>query len=137
MDKMRVLSEMGLLDTGPVDADGQTIEPIRATRAILWESQRGKPAPRWAIYLNVTVGGERDGRPASVRYRVGHPLDWGTAGTGRSTAIPAAAGAIRFAEAPRGGFGVRNAEECIDPNLVLGDIRARGGMTIEQTIMTS
>ncbi len=137
MDQMRVLLEMGLLGTDPIDTEGQAIQPIRATRSILWDSQHGKSAPRWGIYLNVTVRGELNGRPASVRYRVGHPLDWGAAGTGRSTAIPAAAGAVRFTQAPKGGFGVRNAEECIDPDLVLHDIRARGEMTIEQTITTS
>jgi hypothetical protein len=84
MEDMRVLERYGLL----------AADALEATKRAIWGRCGGaRDARAWMLYVNVEVGGTRDGSRVTRTYKVSHPVQWGEQGVARMTGIPAAVGA--------------------------------------------
>lgn len=91
--QLRVLRDLGLFSTRPIEVDGQTVVPRRVLHA-LWEPQiRADPETRDVIVIRILATGLKAGRPTEVQVELIHPYDEATGftameqGTGWHAAI--------------------------------------------------
>jgi saccharopine dehydrogenase-like NADP-dependent oxidoreductase len=123
MQDMRVLERYGLL----------AADALEATKRAIWERCGGARDSRaWMLYVNVEVGGIRDGSRVKRTYKVSHPVDWGEQGVARMTGIPAAVGAQLLARHGRIATGFVDPEEYYDPLEFLAELERRRAVVIER-----
>ena len=84
------------------------------------------------LYVNVEIGGTRDGALVTRTYKVSHPLRWGEQGVARMTGIPAAVGAQLLARHGRTATGFVDPEEYYDPLEFLAELECRHAVVIDR-----
>jgi lysine 6-dehydrogenase len=123
MQDMRVLERYGLL------AD----DALEATKRAIWERCGGvRDGRAWMLYVNVEIGGIRDGSRVKRTYKVSHPVDWGEQGVARMTGIPAAVGAQLLVRHGRVATGFVDPEEYYDPLEFLAELERRRAVVIDR-----
>jgi lysine 6-dehydrogenase len=122
MQDMRVLDRYGLL----------AADALEATKRAIWERLGGvRDSRSWMLYVNVEIGGSRDGSIVKRTYKVSHPLEWGEQGVARMTGIPAAVGAQLLARRGRTATGFVDPEEYYDPLEFLAELERRRAVVID------
>jgi lysine 6-dehydrogenase len=123
MADMRVLDRYGLLS-------GDALE---ATKQAIWERWGGvRDSRAWMLYVNVEIGGTRDGALVKRTYKVSHPVEWGEQGVARMTGIPAAVGAQLLARHGRTATGFIDPEEYYEPLEFLAELERRRAVVIDR-----
>ena len=123
MQDMRVLERYGLL----------AADALEATKRAIWQRCGGARDSRpWMLYVNVEIGGTRDGALVTRTYKVSHPLRWGEQGVARMTGIPAAVGAQLLARHGRTATGFVDPEEYYDPLEFLAELECRHAVVIDR-----
>ena len=123
MQDMRVLERYGLL----------AADALEATKRAIWERCGGvRDGRAWMLYVNVEIGGTRDGSRVKRTYKVSHPVDWGERGVARMTGIPAAVGAQLLARHGRIATGFVDPEEYYDPLEFLAELECRHAVVIDR-----
>jgi lysine 6-dehydrogenase len=122
MQDMRVLERYGLL----------AADALEATKRAIWERCGGvRDGRAWMLYVNVEIGGTRDGSLVKRTYKVSHPVEWGERGVARMTGIPAAVGAQLLARHGRIATGFVDPEEYYDPLEFLAELERRRAVVID------
>jgi lysine 6-dehydrogenase len=123
MQDMRVLERYGLL----------AADALESTKRAIWERCGGvRDGRAWMLYVNVEIGGSRDGSRVKRTYKVSHPVDWGERGVARMTGIPAAVGAQLLARHGRIATGFVDPEEYYDPLEFLAELGCRHAVVIDR-----
>jgi lysine 6-dehydrogenase len=121
MQDMRVLERYGLLSA----------DALEATKRAIWQRCGGaRDSGAWMLYVNVEIGGTRDGSLVKRTYKVSHPVQWGEQGMARMTGIPAAVGAQLLARHGRTAPGFVDPEEYFDPLEFLAELERRRAVVI-------
>jgi lysine 6-dehydrogenase len=121
MADMRVLERYGLLAEGALEA----------TKQAIWRRCGGvRDSAAWMLYVNVEIGGLRNGEPVRRTYFVSHPVDWGERGLARMTGQPAGVGVQLLARHGRTATGFVDPEQYYDPYEFLTELERRSGIVV-------
>lgn len=122
IEKIRTLQSLGLLDTEPIEINGNLVIPRRQTVPLLQAVLAAKEKPEWGKdNLLIEVKGVKNGNKASVKIELltDYQPEWNVSATQYGTAIPASIAAQMILNGDVTEKGVKPAEQCIDPNKFL------------------
>lgn len=135
MNALRGAIKLGLLDDRAITYKGLEINVFDFANAAIWATHEGKKEKRGGpAFVKVEVQGKKQGMPTDITYDITHPVDWGINGLARSTAIPAAVGAIILARRGRTITGIVDPEEYYDPDEFLVELNSRQALIVNEEI---
>jgi saccharopine dehydrogenase (NAD+, L-lysine-forming) len=124
MEHMRVLGHYGLLAP----------DALESTKQRIWDRHGGlRDAAPWTLYVNIEVLATSDGAQVRRAYDVSHPTEWGQAGPGRMTGVPAAVGALLLARHGTTEPGFVDPERYYDPYEFLAELEQRRSVAVRWT----
>ncbi|WP_026575723.1 saccharopine dehydrogenase family protein [Bacillus sp. UNC438CL73TsuS30] len=128
IEKIKLLTSLGLLETGPVEIRGERVIPRQQTVSLLQTVLSANEKPVWGKdSLLVEVKGIKNGNKASVRLEVvtGYQKEWNVSPTQYATAVPASIVAQMILNGEVAEKGVKPPEKCIDPMKFLAYLKQK------------
>jgi saccharopine dehydrogenase-like NADP-dependent oxidoreductase len=124
--KLRLLVDLGLGSTDPVDVQGQAVIPREVLVALIERQPAGSGPVDDCDALRVVAEGMRGGAPVGETMDLLFPSHDGLSGGAFDTGVPPAIVARMLARGEVGMTGVLVPEECLDPAALFDALAARG-----------